>query len=73
MKKKAMTTLVVLNVLLAVGLLAGPAISQLLPLDYRDCCQAGVMESSREYCCIECCFFFNDCENDEDCVETTRG
>ena len=56
---------VILNAILAVAVMTGPAASQILPASiFRDCCKDTGPDA---YCCENCCIFVNDCENSEDC------
>lgn len=56
---------VILNAILAVAVMTGPAASQILPASFfLDCCKG---RGPSAYCCDFCCLFANDCENDEDC------
>jgi hypothetical protein len=53
--------LVVVNLVLASALLAGPVRAQIFPkAGFFDCC-------IDETCCQGCCFFVRDCSDDEDC------
>ena len=62
-RKRHIVGFVILNAILAVAVMTGPAASQILPgFLFRDCCKG-------DYCCESCCFFVNDCTDDEDCQE----
>ena len=66
-RKRHIVGFVILNAILAVALMTGPAASQILPAwIFEDCCK-GTFPNA--YCCDNCCFFVNDCEDDEDCED----
>lgn len=61
MRKRILFALIFINVLLAGAILIGPAAAQILPkAGFNDCCQGPT-------CCQSCCWFVNDCRDDEDC------
>lgn len=67
MRKRLIVGGITVNIVLALGLLAWPAASQILPTSiFDDCCENG---SAGPYCCDNCCLFTNDCSSDQDCKE----
>ena len=72
MRKKLLKGLLVLNILLATAILAGPLLSQVLPRGLWNCCKSEVIESG-EYCCMQCCWLVKNCDDDLDCVMGPGG
>ena len=68
MRRKMIVGLLILNGLLAVLLIATPALSQIIPLGLFNCCKSEATEAGGDYCCRHCCWFTNNCFFDEDCM-----
>lgn len=65
MHRRLIFGLIVLNVVIALVLFAAPALTQILPGAREDCCEYGAPEP---YCCNDCCWFRQDCTDDDDCT-----
>lgn len=67
MRKRLVIALVVVNAILATAVFAWPAVSQVIPLfAFEDCCKEA---GGEPYCCNSCCWFVDDCHDDDDCEE----
>lgn len=66
MKRRLIVALVAVNVVLAVALVMGPLAAQFVPASaLRDCCQG-------QHCCENCCWFVQNCNGSQDCLELRR-
>ena len=68
MRRKLIVGFMILNGLLAVLLIAAPAISQVIPRGLFNCCKSEATEMEGGYCCASCCWFTRDCLYDGDCM-----
>ena len=69
MRRKLIFGLFVLNGLIALASFATPAWTQGFFLGQTDCCKYDAVEP---YCCQDCCWFLNDCNDDADCSAMLR-
>ncbi len=69
MRRKTVLVLVILNCLLGIALFARAADSQIIPLGIFNCCKDFEEEG---YCCFGCCWFNQNCFDDEDCGTVER-
>ncbi|TFH64048.1 MAG: hypothetical protein E4G90_08880 [Gemmatimonadales bacterium] len=67
MRRKLIVGLMILNGLLAIFLVAAPALSQIMPLSLFSCCKTEATELGGGYCCESCCWLTWNCRFDEDC------
>jgi len=65
MRRKLIIGLALLNGLFAAALFALPAETQIVPRGLFDCCKQETPWN--DYCCLRCCWFFPNCDGDEDC------
>lgn len=67
LRRRSVKLLILVNLLLALALGARVARTQVIPLGLFDCCQGG------GYCCRNCCWFTQDCGDDDDCRIITES
>jgi|GEM_PF-3368252 len=67
MRKNLLRLLIVLNLLLAIAVLAHAGGSQIIPrILFENCCQLD--GGGHEVCCVDCCLrLWDECDTNSDC------
>ena len=70
MRRTPLRILIVLNILLAMAVLAHAGGSQIIPrILLKNCCEIDGVDE--EYCCENCCLrLWDECQDKEDCEPT---